>query len=149
VSSVGLAQQGWSRCWQRFSWCDWKPQHRSRNKAASLSSSPFVPFTRVTNSYSKTGRLVLLTDLGRLEMGKSRDSDWPAVFFLLSLVGALLTAFTPSPAKGQQPPLREGCRAVSKLEYDTAKREYILISKGGRYVQTGHFWRRNYWWCHV
>jgi hypothetical protein len=24
-----------------------------------------------------------------------------------------------------------------------------LISKGGRYVQTGHFWRRNYWWCHV
>ena len=72
-------------------------------------------------------------------MGKSRNSDWPAVFFLLLLVGALLTAFTPSPAKGQQPPLREGCRAVSKLEYDTAKREYILISKGGRYVQTGHF----------
>ena len=81
--------------------------------------------------------------------GKSRYSDWPAVFFLLLLVGALLTAFTPSPAKGQQLPLREGCRAVSKLEYDTAKREYILISKGGRYVQTGHFWRRNYWWCHV
>jgi hypothetical protein len=82
-------------------------------------------------------------------MGKSRNSDWPAIFFLLLLAGALLTAFTPSPAKGQQPPLREGCRAVSKLEYDTAKREYILISKGGRYVQTGHFWRRNYWWCHV
>jgi hypothetical protein len=40
-------------------------------------------------------------------------------------------------------------RAVSKLEYDTAKREYVLISKGGRYVQTGHFWRRYYWWCHV
>jgi hypothetical protein len=72
-------------------------------------------------------------------MGKSRNSDWPAVFFLLLLVGALLTAITPSPAKGQQPPLREGCRAVSKLEYDTAKREYILISKGGRYVQTGPF----------
>jgi hypothetical protein len=24
-----------------------------------------------------------------------------------------------------------------------------LISKGGRYLQTGHFWRRHYWWCHV
>jgi hypothetical protein len=24
-----------------------------------------------------------------------------------------------------------------------------LISKGGRYVQTDHFWRRHYWWCHV
>ena len=47
-------------------------------------------------------------------MGKSRKSDWPAVFFLLLLVGALLTAFTPLPAKGQQPRLREGCRAVSK-----------------------------------
>jgi hypothetical protein len=43
----------------------------------------------------------------------------------------------------------EGCRAVSKLEYDIAKREYVLISRGGRYVQTGHFWRLYYWWCHV
>jgi hypothetical protein len=98
-------------------------------------------------------------------MGKSRNSDWPAVFFLLLLVGAhsdwpavffllllvgaLLTAFTPSPAKGQQPPLREGCRAVLKTEYDSAKREYILVSKGGRYLQTGYFWRRHHWWCHV
>ena len=82
-------------------------------------------------------------------MEKSRNSDWPAVFFFLVLVGTLMTAFTPSPAKGQQPRLREGCRSVSKLEYDTAKREYILISKGGRYIQMGHFWRRSYWWCHV
>jgi hypothetical protein len=82
-------------------------------------------------------------------MGKSRNSHWPAVFFFLVLVGTLATAFTLSPAKGQQPPLREGCRSVSKLEYDTAKREYILISKGGRYIQTGQFWRRSYWWCHV
>lgn len=81
-------------------------------------------------------------------MRKSHNSDWPAVFFLLLLVGALLTA-SPSPVKAQQPPLREGCRVVSKLEYDTARREYILISKGGRYIQTGYFWRRHYWWCHV
>jgi hypothetical protein len=82
-------------------------------------------------------------------MSTFRKADWTATFFLFLLIGALLIAFTPSPAKGQQPPLREGCRAVSKLEYDTAKREYILISRGGRYVQTGHFWRRYYWWCHV
>ena len=60
-------------------------------------------------------------------MGKSHKSDWPVLFFGLLLVGALLTAFIPSPVRAQQPPLREGCRAVSKLEYDTAKREYILI----------------------
>jgi hypothetical protein len=47
------------------------------------------------------------------------------------LVGALLTAFTPLPAKGQQPPLRSGCRAISKIEYDAAKREYIVINKWG------------------
>jgi hypothetical protein len=82
-------------------------------------------------------------------MEKPRNSNWPAVFFFLVLIGTLGAAFTPLPAEGQQPPLREGCRSVSKLEYDTAKREYILISKGGRYVQTGHFWRRSYWWCHV
>ena len=122
---------------------------RLQQEPASLSSSSFVPFTANNHFLFKDRTAGPLTDLGRLEMGKSRNSDWPAVFFLLLLVGALLTAFTPSPAKGQQPPLREGCRAVSKLEYDTAKREYILISKGGRYVQTGHFWRRNYWWCHV
>ena len=82
-------------------------------------------------------------------MGNSPRSDRSAVFFFFLLFGALLTAFTPSSVKAQQPPLREGCRAVSKLEYDTAKREYVLISKGGKYVQTGHFWRRYYWWCHV
>ena len=81
----------------------------------SLSSSSFVPFTANSHFLLKDRTLVPLTDLGRLEMGKSRNSDWPAVFFLLLLVGALLTAFTPSPAKGQQPPLREGCRVVSKL----------------------------------
>jgi hypothetical protein len=59
----------------------------------------------------------------------------------LLFVGALLIAFKPSAVKAQQPPLREGCRAVSKLEYDIAKMEYVLISRGGRYVQTGHIWR--------
>jgi hypothetical protein len=82
-------------------------------------------------------------------MEKSRNSDWPAVFFFLVLVGTLVTAFTHLPARGQQPPLREGCRSVSKLEYDTAKREYELISKGGRYIQTDHLLGRHYWWCHV
>ena len=122
---------------------------RLQQQTASLSSSPFIPFTP-NNQFLFKDRTARPADRpGRLEMGKSPNSDWPAVFFLVLLVGALLTAFIPSSVRAQQPPLREGCRAVSKLEYDTAKREYILISKGGRYVQTGHFWRRHYWWCHV
>jgi hypothetical protein len=82
-------------------------------------------------------------------MSKHRKSDWTTIFFFFLLIAALLFAFTPSSAKAQQPPLREGCRAVSKLEYDSAKREYVLISRGGRYFQTGRFWRPYYWWCHV
>jgi hypothetical protein len=47
------------------------------------------------------------------------------------------------------PPPREGCRAVSKIEYESAKREYLLISRSRVYVQTGHFWRHHYWHCPV
>ncbi len=36
-------------------------------------------------------------------MSTSRNSDWPAVFFLLLLGGALLTVFTPSSVRAQQP----------------------------------------------
>jgi hypothetical protein len=79
-------------------------------------------------------------------MGKSRRSNWTAIFFVLLLFGAMLTAFMPS---SESAAATLGCRAVSKLEYDTAKREYVLISRGGRYVQSGYFWRRHYWWCHV
>ena len=52
------------------------------------------------------------------------------------------SAFAASPPK-------EGCRSVSRLEYDTARNENIIISKGGRYVRTGPFWRRYYWHCPV
>ncbi len=62
-------------------------------------------------------------------MAKSRSSDWPAVFFFLLLVGALRTAFTPSLVKAQEPPFKDGCRAVSKLEYVIAKREYVLSAR--------------------
>jgi hypothetical protein len=82
-------------------------------------------------------------------MSKLRRADCTSLFFLLVLIGALLIAFTPSSVKAQQPPSKDGCRAVSKVEYDSAKREYLLISKGGRYIRTGHFWRSSYWWCHI
>jgi hypothetical protein len=82
-------------------------------------------------------------------MSKLRRAYYTPLLFLILLIGALLIAFRPLAVKAQQPSSKEGCRAVSKLEYDIAKREYVLISRGGRYVQTGHFWRSHYWWCHV
>ena len=33
------------------------------------------------------------------------------------------------------------------VEYDSAKSYYLLRTKFGAYVRTGHFWRRYYWYC--
>jgi hypothetical protein len=67
---------------------------------------------------------------------------------VILVITGLVASFVASSADAQQPP-REGCRAVSRLEYTTAKNENIIISKGGRYVRTGLFWRRQYWHCPV
>ena len=64
-----------------------------------------------------------------------------------AMIGLMLIAYPSSSANAQQPPW-EGCRAVSKIEYDSAKREYLLHGRFGSYVRTGHFWRHYYWYCH-
>ena len=60
-------------------------------------------------------------------------------------VAMLMAAFTSS-AYAQQPPGPD-CRRVSKVEYGSAKNYYLLRTKFGAYVRTGHFWRRYYWYC--
>jgi hypothetical protein len=64
---------------------------------------------------------------------------------LTALVGLISSPF---PAFAASPP-KAGCRPVSKLEYNIAKKENVIISQGGRYVRTGPFWRRNFWHCPV
>jgi hypothetical protein len=61
---------------------------------------------------------------------------------------ALLVLLGTSPIRAQQPPGSD-CRRASKIEYDSAKREYLLRHKFGAYVRTGYFWRRYYWYCHL
>jgi hypothetical protein len=64
-------------------------------------------------------------------------------------VGAtMLVVLSASSVNAQQPPA-SGCRAASKIEYDSAKREYLLRNKFGAYVRTGHIWRRYYWYCRL
>ena len=48
----------------------------------------------------------------------------------------------------QEPPW-EGCRAASKTEYESAKRDFLLQTSVGAYATTGHWWRRYYWYCHL
>jgi hypothetical protein len=65
-----------------------------------------------------------------------------------SVAVIFVAALFSSSALAASPP-KEGCRSVSSLEYNTAKNENVIISKGGRYVRTGPFWRRYYWHCPV
>ena len=70
------------------------------------------------------------------------------VFGRVALV--LAVACLSSAAASAEPiPPQEGCRLASKIEYDSAKRQYLLISRFGQYVRTGNFWRHYYWWCHL
>jgi hypothetical protein len=69
-----------------------------------------------------------------------------AGFCVLTALVVLLSG--PFPAFAASPP-KAGCRPVSKLEYNIAKKENVIISRGGRYVRTGPLWRRNFWHCPV
>jgi hypothetical protein len=65
----------------------------------------------------------------------------------LAAIAATWIAFSAASAHAQSPP--EGCRAASKIEYDSARRTYLLQNRFGRYVRTGRLWRRHYWYCHL
>jgi hypothetical protein len=58
----------------------------------------------------------------------------------------LLAAFSPAMAKDPEPP-RNGCAAITKAEYDSAKKQNLLRARFGNYVRTGRPLRRAYWYC--
>jgi hypothetical protein len=62
------------------------------------------------------------------------------------MTGSLLTC---SATLAKPLPPNEDCRPVSKIEYNAAKREYLLNSRARTYIRTGPFWRRHYWHCPV
>jgi hypothetical protein len=66
----------------------------------------------------------------------------------VAAIGATLIAFFSSVANAEQPPW-EGCRAASKTEYESAKRDFLLQTSFGTYARTGHWWRRHYWYCRL
>jgi len=63
------------------------------------------------------------------------------------VISLMLIVFLSSSTNAQQPP-RKGCVAVSKQEYDSAKRQKLLYSQFSTYVRTGRLGRRYYWYCH-
>jgi len=59
-------------------------------------------------------------------------------------VAALIALCATAPAA--QPP-GPGCRPATKIEYRSAQQQHLLRNRFGGYVRTGHFWRRQYWYC--
>ncbi len=58
-----------------------------------------------------------------------------------------LSALSHEPASAAKPPYA-GCVAVTKQEYDSAKRQKLLRTRFGTYVRTGRLGRRQYSYCH-
>jgi hypothetical protein len=61
---------------------------------------------------------------------------------------AIMFAALSSQAKAVQPPADQ-CRAATKIEYDSAKKQFLLRNRFGAYVRTGRIWRRHYWYCQL
>lgn len=74
---------------------------------------------------------------------KSRQLN---IFADLAGIGVALTALLASPANAATPPY-EGCVAVTRQEYNAAKKQHLLRTRFTRYVRTGFPGRRHYWFC--
>jgi hypothetical protein len=66
------------------------------------------------------------------------------LFAMIAAIVALLC----SSVGAVQPP-SDHCRAASKIEYDSAKKQFLLRNRFGAYVRTGRIWRRHYWYCQL
>jgi len=64
-----------------------------------------------------------------------------------AIFAAMLIALFAAPAAHAAQPPGPGCRPASKIEYQSAKRQYLLTGRFGAYVRTGRIWRRSYWYC--
>ncbi len=65
--------------------------------------------------------------------------------YAAAAIGLALMGLPISSANAQQPP--EGCAAVTKSEYASAKREKLLRNRFGAYVRTERVLHRFYWYC--
>ena len=65
----------------------------------------------------------------------------------IAAVAVAVTVLSVAPLAAQPAPPAERCRPASKIEYNSAKAQYLLTSRFGYYMRTGHPWRRYYWYC--
>jgi hypothetical protein len=64
----------------------------------------------------------------------------------VALIATILIVSAVSPVNAVQPPGNR-CRPASKVEYNSAKKQFLLRNRFGMYVRNGWIWRRHYWYC--
>jgi hypothetical protein len=65
---------------------------------------------------------------------------------LAAAIGAALIAYSPAHAANAVQPPAAACRPTSKIEYESAKKQYLSRTRLGAYVRTGRIFRRRYWY---
>jgi hypothetical protein len=61
-------------------------------------------------------------------------------------IALVMSALFSASASAAKPPYA-GCVAVTKQEYDSAKKQHMLRTRYTEYVRTGLLGRRQYWYC--
>jgi hypothetical protein len=59
----------------------------------------------------------------------------------------IVSAASPASAANAAHPPGNRCRPASKIEYNSARKQFLLRNRFGMYVRTGWIWRRHYWYC--
>jgi hypothetical protein len=67
-------------------------------------------------------------------------------FPIAGLLALVLVTSHSLPASAAKPPY-DGCVAVTKQEYASAKKQHMLRTRFTQYVRTGFPGRRQYWYC--
>jgi len=67
---------------------------------------------------------------------------------VIAAVSVPIKGLFSSSANAVQPPA-DHCRPVSKIEYDSANKQFLSRNRFGAYVRTGRIWRRHYWYCQL
>jgi hypothetical protein len=62
-------------------------------------------------------------------------------------IGTLIMILSASSSNAAPQPPNDRCRPASRLEYNSARKQYLLRNRFGTYVRTGWALRRHYWYC--
>jgi hypothetical protein len=81
---------------------------------------------------------------GRRLRTRKKSTAVARSFAVIAATLALLS----SSANAVQPP-SDHCRVASKMEYDSAKKQFLLSNRFGAYIRTGRIWHRHYWYCQL